>query len=54
MELLAKDTETPPVEINISICKLIHMGFRESEAIELQTAKISFPRVYQQRWPSSR
>jgi hypothetical protein len=54
MELLAKDTETPAVEINISICELIRMGFRESEAAELHTAKISYPRVHQQCWPSSR
>jgi hypothetical protein len=54
MELLAKDTETPPTEINISIRELIRMGFRESEAAELHTAKISFPRVHQQRWPNSR
>jgi hypothetical protein len=54
MELLAKDIETPPFEINISIRELICMGFRESEAAKLHTAKISFPRVHQQRWPSSR
>jgi hypothetical protein len=54
MELLAKDTEIPPAEINISIRELIRMGFRESEAIELHTAKISFPRVHQQRWPNSK
>jgi hypothetical protein len=46
MELLAKDIETPPIEINISIRELIRMGFKESEEAELHTAKISYPRVY--------
>jgi hypothetical protein len=41
MELLAKDTETLPTEINISIRELIRIGFRESEAVELHTTKIS-------------
>ena len=54
MELLAKDTETPPIKINKSIRELIRMGFRESEAVEFHTTKISFPRVHQQRWLSSR
>lgn len=54
MELLAKDTKTPPAEINISIRELIRMGLRKSEAAELYTLKISFPRVHQQRWPTSK
>jgi hypothetical protein len=54
MELLAKDSETPLAEINISIRELIYMGFRENEAAELHTSKISYPRIQQQCWPSSR
>jgi hypothetical protein len=52
--LLAKDNATQPIEINTSIRELICQGYKESEAAELHTAKISYPRVQQKRWPSSR
>jgi hypothetical protein len=54
LELLAKDIATEPIEINTSIRELIHQGFKENEAAELYTTKISYPRVQQKRWPSSR
>ena len=54
MELIAKDNNTPQREVNTSIRELLRLGFRESEAAEIHTAKISFPRVQQQKWPSTK
>ena len=51
---MAKDNETQPIEITTSIKELIRQGYKENEAVELHTAKISYLRVQQQRWPSSR
>jgi hypothetical protein len=34
--------------------KLVDAGLQDEEASELQTAKISFPRVYQKEWPQAR
>jgi hypothetical protein len=52
MELIEQDKEAQPQVTNIPIRKLLKLGFRENEAVELHTTKISFPRVQQQRWPS--
>jgi hypothetical protein len=54
MELIEQDKETPPQVTSVPIRQLFRLGFRENEAAELHTAKISFPRVQQQRWPSKR
>jgi hypothetical protein len=54
MELIASDNNIPHREINTPIRELLRLGFRESEAAEIHTAKISFPRVQQQKWPSTR
>jgi hypothetical protein len=54
MELTASDNNIPHREINTPICELLRLGFRESEVAEIHIAKISFPRVQQQRWPSTR
>jgi hypothetical protein len=40
--------------VHISIRELIRRGYRENEATEIHTAKISFPRILQQKWPSAR
>ena len=34
--------------------KLMDVGLQEEEAKELQTTKISFPRIYQKEWPQAR
>jgi hypothetical protein len=52
MELIEQDKEAPPQVTNVPIHELLKLGFRENEAAELHTTKISFPRVQQQRWPS--
>jgi hypothetical protein len=54
MELTASDNNIPHREINTPICELLRLGFRESEVAEIHIAKISFPRVQQQRWPNTR
>jgi hypothetical protein len=45
MELLAIDNDIPPQDLHTSIRELIHRGYRENEAAEIHTAKISFPRI---------
>ena len=45
MELLATDAEIPPQEIHLSIREMIKRGYKEAEAAEAHTAKVSFPRV---------
>jgi hypothetical protein len=54
MELTASNNNIPHREINTPIWELLRLGFRESEAVEIHTTKISFPRVQQQKWPSTR
>jgi hypothetical protein len=54
MELTASDNIIPPQEINTPICEFLRLGYKESEAAEIHATKISFPRVQQQRWPSTR
>jgi hypothetical protein len=52
MELIAVENDTPPHEVHTTIRELIKLGFKENEVAELYTAKISFPRIQQQKWPS--
>jgi cellulose biosynthesis protein BcsQ len=33
---------------------MMRKGYRENEAAEVHTAKVSFPKIPQQKWPSSR
>jgi hypothetical protein len=54
MELLTIDNDTPPQDVHTSIRELIRRGYRESEAAEIHTARISYPKIPQQRWPSAR
>jgi hypothetical protein len=54
MELLAIDNDTPPQDVYTSIRELIRRSYRENEAAEIHTARITFPRVPQQKWPSAR
>jgi hypothetical protein len=54
MELTASDNNILHHEINTPIRELLRLEFRESEAAEIHTTKISFPRVQQQRWPNTR
>jgi hypothetical protein len=54
MELLAIDNDIPPQVVYTSICELIQRGYRENEAAEVHIAKIAFPRIPQQKWPSAR
>jgi hypothetical protein len=54
MELIAIDNDIPPQVTQTPIRELIKMGYRENEATELHTAKISYSRIPQQRWPNLR
>jgi hypothetical protein len=54
MELLAINNGIPPQDVHTSIRKLIRRGYRKNEAAEIHIAKISFPRIPQQKWPSAR
>jgi hypothetical protein len=54
MELIAIDSEAPLQETHMSIREMIRKGYRENEAAEAHTTKVSFPRIPQQKWPSSR
>jgi hypothetical protein len=54
MELIEQDKEALPQLTSVPIRELLKLEFHENEAAELYTAKISFPRVQQQRWPSKR
>jgi SOS response regulatory protein OraA/RecX len=45
MELLAIDNDTPPQDVHTSIRELIRRGYRENEAAEIHTARISFSRI---------
>ena len=54
MELIAKVLDVPLQEVHTSIRKMIRKGFKENEAAEIHTAKISFPRIPQLKWPSAR
>jgi hypothetical protein len=40
--------------MHTSISELIRRGYKENEAAEVHTAKISFPKILQQKWPSIR
>jgi hypothetical protein len=54
MELITKDSEALLQETHMSIREMIRKGYRENEAAEAHIAKVSFPRIPQQKWPSSR
>jgi hypothetical protein len=54
MELLAKDNDIPTQDVHMSIREMIRRGYKENEAAEAHTANISFPRIPQQKWPSTR
>ena len=54
MELIATTNDAQMREIHMSIRKMIRKGYRENQAIEAHTPKISFPRIPQLKWPSSR
>jgi hypothetical protein len=54
MELIATDNEAPVQEIHTSIREMIKKGYIENEAAEAHTAKVSFPRIPQLKWPSTR
>ena len=54
MELIAEANGEPLQEIHMSIREMIRRGYKENEAAEAHTAKVSFPRVPQQKWPSKR
>ena len=45
MELIATENEAPLLETSLSIREMIKKGYRESEAAEANTAKISFPGI---------
>lgn len=46
MELLAKEADIPPQELNISIHDMIKKGYKENEAAEAHTAKVSYPEYH--------
>ena len=54
MEAIAQANAAPPIVTRTPIRELLKLRFRENEAAELHSAKISFSRVQQQRWPSRR
>ena len=51
MEALATDTREEPLALTKLVNKMVRSGYLESEAHELQTAKISFPHIKQEMWP---
>ena len=54
MEAIAQANAAPPLVTSVPIRQLLKLEFRENKIAELHSAKISFPRVQQQRWPSKR
>ena len=45
MESIEQDNAAPPLVTNVPIEELLKIGFRENEAVELHSAKISFPKI---------
>ena len=54
MEALATDVGEEPLTLTKSVNEMVRSGYLESEAHELQTTKISFPRIKQEIWPIAR
>ena len=54
METIAYEAGIPPFSITIPIDELIASGYVSSEAAELRSASMSFPRVQQKLWPTTR
>ena len=52
MELLAIDDHTAPIVYTMEDCQ--QRGVPETEALEITTAAIAYPRVQQKLWPSER
>jgi len=52
MELLALDANADPITHTMESCQ--HLGVPESEALEITTAAVAYPRVQQKLWPSER
>ena len=54
MELLAQEERQDPIPQNSTIADLVAMGLPKEEAEELTIVKMSYPKVLQKLWPSSR
>ena len=54
MEAIAYEGGVPPIIVNTPLAELVTSGFIEQEAIDLKTGRMSFPRVPQKLWPTSR
>ena len=54
METIAYEAGIPPIPIATPLDELIATGYVASEAAELCSARISFPRVQQKLWPTTR
>ena len=54
MEALATNTGEEPLALTKSVNEMVRSGYLESEAHELQIAKISFPHIKQEMWPIAR
>ena len=54
METIAYEAGIPPIPISTPLEELIATGYVASEAAELCSATISFPRVQQKLWPTTR
>jgi hypothetical protein len=54
METIAYEAGIPPIPIATPLDELIATGYVTSEAAELCSAYISFPRVQQKLWPTTR
>jgi hypothetical protein len=54
METLAYKASMPPITITTPTAELIKLGYVANEAEELRSARMSFPRVQQKLWPTTR
>ena len=54
VEQLAKEEGRASLSIDMPLIDLVAMGYLQQEARELQTSYISYPRVPQKLWPTSR
>lgn len=54
MESLAYDAGLPPLVTTRTLDELTQLGYRPSEAQELLSARMAFPRIEQKLWPTAR
>jgi hypothetical protein len=54
IETIAYEADIPPIPISTPLDELIALGYIASEAEELCSGRMSFPRVQQKLWPTTR